>query len=601
MKTFFQTFKYSACSVLLVLSLCNSALAESEPNNTWQTADTLALNASDLGTMSDSDEVDWWKVIVTADGKLIVNTTADGDLDIDLFLFDVDGTTQIAKFDTSLGIHEATHFDNLAAGIYYVKALRYEGSGNYSIASVFTACPLLADPSTNQTASNATALPLNAESTGHLGYYTAGNTDEDDWWKVTVPADGKLVINSTSDIALDLDMRLYDVDGKTRIATFDTSLGIHEATHFDNLMPGVYYINAYVYKGFGSYHISSSFTPAAQNNDAESNNTFAEAISWDVPGASTGHLGYYKNDQTDKEDWWKVKLAVDGKLIVRTTSDPSLDVDLFIYDADGKTELAAYDTAIGIHEATHVDNLLPGTYYVQVKRAGGGYGSYAISSEFVAAFYANDVEPNDDKSKANLTPFFDTLSGHIGYIGNGKEDGDDWWYFAMPETDTVTIRVETTSTTDMLDMKLFKAPNLEEAYFRSSRPDSYEEIRDELPKGTYYLDIYKYAKGYGSYKLSIVPKTIRLAVQELNLSDLKIYPNPMSSSAIIQFENPVNQSCSITLVDQLGQIVKVVQSGVLSAGAQVFYLDVNDLAKGQYWCRIQNGNSLIVKPIVVAP
>jgi hypothetical protein len=232
-----------------------------------------------------------------------------------------------------------------------------------------------------------------------------------DWYKITIPADGKLVVNTTSDTTLEIDLFLYDINGTTQIASYDTAWGIREGTHYNNLMPGTYYVKAYCWGSkYGSYTISSIFTPTELINDTENNDSFPLAVNLPLNGNSSGHLGFYSNGYTDVYDWWKIIIPADGSLIVNTTSDKTLEIDLFMYSTDGTTQIASSDTSWGIHEATHYNSLIPGTYYVNAFSWGSGYGSYTISSLFSPQTgITNTLIPPDEVS-VFPNPTFDKVT-----------------------------------------------------------------------------------------------------------------------------------------------------------------------------------------------
>jgi len=414
------------------------SLSENEPNDDVTQANTLGVNASDAGTLSTIDLNDWWKVTIPADGKLIINTTSDATLDLDLLLYDINGTTQIATFDSSSGIHEATHYNSLMPGTYYVNARWWNGFGSYTISSIFIATGLTNDAENNDSVQVAINLPLNGSSSGHLSFYSDGYTDVNDWLKIIIPADGKLIVNTTSDATLDINLLLYDINGTTQIASFDSSSGIHEATHYDNLMPGTYYVNASRWTGYGSYTISSIYTATGLANDSENNDSSQVAIILPLNDSSTGHLYFYTNGYNDLVDWWKVTVVSSGgNLIVNTTSDSTLDIDLYLYDTDGTTQIASYDTIYGIHEATHYNNILPGTYYIKALRW-TGYGSYTIESVFYfpegitnALMIPNEVlvfpNPTFDKvtvsslEKINTIEIYNVLGEKINTMNDLKQ------------------------------------------------------------------------------------------------------------------------------------------------------------------------------------
>ena len=162
------------------------------------------------GSMVEGYSKYWRKVTTTFDGKLVVSTLSNETLDIDLFLFDQNKETQIASYDLSTGINEATHHDYLSSGTYYIKAIRYSGTGSYTISSQFTPTSLENDTEPNDTPDQARILAMDGSDTGHLKYYLNGSTDSVDWWKVTITSDRKLVVSSLSDETLEIDLFLFD-------------------------------------------------------------------------------------------------------------------------------------------------------------------------------------------------------------------------------------------------------------------------------------------------------------------------------------------------------------------------------------------------------
>jgi hypothetical protein len=88
-------------------------------------------------------------------------------------------------------------------------------------------------------------------------------------------------------------------------------------------------------------------------------------------GSNTGTL-----DADNTSDFWCVTISADGALQVNVTNDSTLVVDLILYDADGR-QLAGDGSRDGDQQVFRQD-LAPGTYSVQVSRAGGN-GAYQIA------------------------------------------------------------------------------------------------------------------------------------------------------------------------------------------------------------------------------
>lgn len=569
------------------------ALAETEPNNDPSTANVLALNGSDSGTLGGTDVDDWWKVTIPADGRLYIETNSDATVEIDLSLYDLNGTNQIASYDISWGTKESTHRNDLLPGTYYVQVHRYSGSGSYTILSQYAVPSLPNDPEPNDSVDAAVALSLNGSATGHLGFYGNDFTDFGDWWILTTNVDGKLLVSTLSDSTLEIDLYLYDEDKATQIASYDISWGVYETTHFDNLMPGTYYVHAFRFSGYGSYTISNQFTSATLPNDSEPNDSAQVAQTLQVDGSSTGHLGFYNFGFYDVYDWWKVTTPSDGKLTVRTLSDSTAEIDLYTYDVDGTTQIASYDIAYGANEATHHDNVMPGTYYVLAHRW-SGYGSYTISSEFTPARLADDSEPNDSLAAAKPVAIQIVQNGHLGYYTSGFTDREDYVSFAIPALwDTLFVRSDTEPTLEA-DLYLYDALGNQISY--SSVWGTTELIaRPNTGAGTYYLLLYRWS-GYGSYAFivsNVRPMNPLVSVED-ELAALpqeyllyQNYPNPFNPVTTIRFDLPESGHVSLKVYDVIGQEVVVLVDEERDAGVHRVKFNGGSLPSGAYIYRLQ--------------
>jgi uncharacterized protein (DUF2141 family) len=591
-------------TLLIYLTLISPALGIADSDDTPAGAVLLAPNSSSSGSLTETiDNVDYWKITTTFDGSLVVNTTSDPTLDVDLRIYDQNGTTQIAGYDTSVGIHEATHRYDLAAGMYYVQAYRYSGSGSYSISNVYVPTGLANDSQPNDSSSVAQTLAPNSSTTGHLGYFGNNHTDGVDWWKVTTTSDGALVVNTTSDKTLDIDLYLYDKDGHSQIASYDTSVGIHEATHRYDLTPGTYYIQAIDYGGYGSYTISNVYTPTGLANDSEPNDSVRVSSTLAVNDSTTGHLGYFNSGSYDVLDWWKVSVPSDGNLTVRTYSDATLDIDLYMYDINGTSQIASYDISVGRSEATHYYGLKAGTYFVRAF-CYGGYGSYRVSSQFTAAQFANDAEPNDSLSAAKAMQLNTKSTGHLGFFGNGIRDQYDFYTFTLPTAwDTLFIRTDSDTTID-IDLALFdQSGNQISSSITAGTTELF--IHPQTSAGTYSIRLFNYS-GYGSY--TIILSNTRPKAPSTGMKDEKSafnipqyfslsqnFPNPFNPETSFEFQIPTSGFVSIRVFDLLGHEVANLLNDVRPAGVYRMTWNASTLPSGVYFYRLQAGNNSQVK------
>jgi hypothetical protein len=362
-------------------------------NDTWSTAQALSTNGTGTGNIGyfgsgNYDMDDYWKITTTEDGWLRVQITSDsldsrGDdyLDIDASLFDVNGTSSII-FDGRSGV-----FTQVGAfvrpGTYYVDAHKWHGrAGSYQIKSDFFTPPLTNDVEGNDTPSSATQAPINGTVTGHLGYFSSGTTDMDDYWKFTVPADGKVVVQVTSDSVdrsggvLDLDISIFDVNGTSNLI-YDGEYGKFSQCIL-YLRPGTFYAQIHRWQGNGgSYTMKITHTPATRTNDLEGNDSYAAATPLTYNVMSTGHMGYFSNGFTDYYDYWKVVAPATDSMYVHVWSDTTIDLDLVAMAPDTISSLS-YDPRYGTYSRVGFRATQGLTYSFRVNRYSGTAGSYTI-------------------------------------------------------------------------------------------------------------------------------------------------------------------------------------------------------------------------------
>jgi hypothetical protein len=601
------------CLAVLSVIWPRQLFAESEPNNDSATASVLGVNASSSGTLSETDVVDWWVITIPSDGKLYVETNSDASLEIDDYMYDmaVGHFESLASYDVGWGTKESSHRNDLKAGTYYIKASRYSGSGAYTITSQFTPSALANDAEPNDSAAIASPLRLDSSSTGHLGYFSAGVSDQADWWKVTVPSDGKLTVSTVSDSTLEIDLFLIDKNDSTQIASYDIEWGVNESTHFNNLTPGTYYIKCKCYSGYGSYRITNAFVPARLPGDTVANDSVPIAAALGLNKSATGHLGFYNSGVIDLVDWWKVTVPSDGKLTVNTVSDSTLEIDLYIIDKNGSTQIASYDVGWGVNEAVHFNNLTPGTYYFKCK-CYSGYGSYTIGNAFSPASLANDAEPNDSIPIAKPLAVGMQGTGHIGFYDSGIIDSWDFYTVAIPANwDTLFVRTVSDSTAE-IDLRLY---NSQAVQIGSSGSWGIREllVQPAVSAGSYTIGVKGYS-GYGSYTILVsstrpdtgnLPTDVRKVKPAATVSLTpqfmlsQNFPNPAQGKASIRYGVKNDGPARLVLYDISGRMIRSIFSGYAHAGFYTATINAETLAKGIYYYCLQSGASVCTMKMII--
>ncbi len=360
-------------------------------------------------------------------------------------------------------------------------------------------CELIhAEVEPNNTPDQANTLAPNGSDTGHLDI----SSDTQDWWKITITSEGALIVATLSDASLEIDNYLYDSDKTTQLAHYlHGGSQPEDTTEYMNLLPGTYYVKTYCYSGQGSYTITSKFIPAQYQNDTEPNDSAAVATTFPVNTSGTGHLGFYGNGYTDQVDWRKVTIPGDGELIISTYSDPTIEIDNYIYDPNNLTELAGY-----LHGGSHPEdtsefvNLVAGTYYIRTLDY-GGYGSYTIKNQFIPANLPNDTEPNDSAGAAIPLVLNGNSTGHLGFQNGSYRDNEDWRKVTTTQDGQFIIATYSDVTLE-IDNYIYdqdKTTQLAGYLHGGSQPEDTSEVLN-LGPGTYYVRSFAYS-GYGSYTI----------------------------------------------------------------------------------------------------
>ncbi|MEU7112725.1 pre-peptidase C-terminal domain-containing protein [Streptomyces sp. NPDC046182] len=120
-----------------------STVAESEPNDTRDTADDATALASPgrlTGSMKSNRDRDYFKVSVAAGQTVAVNCAVPSAYDADVYWLDANGSTLTRSVNDGAGTDESLSFTRTATGTgtYYLDAEAYSGSGSATYACTLT-------------------------------------------------------------------------------------------------------------------------------------------------------------------------------------------------------------------------------------------------------------------------------------------------------------------------------------------------------------------------------------------------------------------------------------------------------------------------------
>ncbi len=479
---------------------------------TWQTATLISSGDTSSGTMDADDADHWYKIEVPAEGAVTFDVKTDANLVMRYVeLHAKSSNDNLASWGWEYlydGDHPYT-VSGLKAGTYYVHLQRQDKSGGYTMTYTFTPNSYANDPEPNDEWKQASLLVSGKTVEGHLGYNYWNNVDNDDWYKIEVPAEGDVTFDIKSDANLIVRyVELFAKSSNDNLASWGWEYmydGDHPHT-FTGLKAGTYYVNVQRQDSHGGYTMTYTFKPNTYANDPEPNDEWKQA-SLLVSGKTVeGHLGYNYWSNVDNDDWYKIEVPADGDVTFDVKTDASLIVryvELFALTTTNDLGSWGWEYMYdGAHPYT-VTGLKAGTYYVNVQRQ-DSHGGYTMNYTFKPNSYPNDQEPNDDwKSAATLTKD-KTVSGHLGYNYRDNMDNDDWYKITLSQAGKVEINLSTDAASNLV-VKYVE-------FYKSSGNDvssikweyQYEKFQplvvENLEAGTYYVRVCR-NDGHGAYFL----------------------------------------------------------------------------------------------------
>lgn len=126
--------KRIACIIILISILLSNSYSDTEPNDSYEDANSIEINSSINGSLDEDDTEDWYKVDLPHDGALKVVVDPGTELDTYIWIYDEDGTTNLSSADNgSYGEVDSVKISNLMEGIYFIKVQKRYGQGSYII------------------------------------------------------------------------------------------------------------------------------------------------------------------------------------------------------------------------------------------------------------------------------------------------------------------------------------------------------------------------------------------------------------------------------------------------------------------------------------
>ncbi len=418
---------------LIMLVVINPVgYAETEPNDTLASANTIEVNNSDSGSLTTVlpvDLYDIYKINIPSDGLFQVGVVPVAELRVEVTLLDSDGVAILGVKDGGAkGTSAGVIYSNLLGGgtTYSIVVKAVEGLGDYSIQVNFAPIEEI-DAEPNGSPANALQLSLNEEAEGHLGFHGNLITDENDFYVITTDSDGALELTVFPDGGLRIGMQLRDTDGnKVLAAKNDNAKGGSEKIVYSNLAAGVYFVCLYKSEGYGSYTLTNIFTANDNPNDLEPNNRPQESIDLVMneldgvySGYAKGRLGYYGDSFSDQMDFYRFTTAIYGALKVELVAADANNVSL-TYDL--------YDSNLRLLPS--YSGLAPGIYYLNVRRT-NLFGEYSLYIE---------SQPQDIPDPFATGAVAIALNSKIENITISEEIPEVYYKVTLPADGALTMR-----------------------------------------------------------------------------------------------------------------------------------------------------------------
>ena len=404
-----------------------SLFADIEPNDDFDNAESIQLNYDITGSLNTSgDREDVFKITTTVDGRLSLILEQISEMDYKIFIYDnddLDGNgDQLIRWEHRSGDQIAV---NLSPDTYYIKIsnIGIADGGGYKFNTKFEEFANY-DIEDNDVKETANVLELNKTNHGNLMNRKNGNWDSHDFWKITIPKEGRLTINDNTESTLQYKILLYDADGSTVIWSENRPKDNSGKRMAYNLSANSYYIeirkDAGGYSTYGSYTILPEFILTKYQDTSEPNDDKENAKNVELEVEVVGTLGSRTNGTWDNKDYWTFTLEKDAKVIINDIPVSTLGYKIALEKSSGWRFTSINRTSNNIKTKIEQD-LTAGDYVVifdNKNTSNGTYGSYSMTIEVDQQMSINEnishnrlkVYPNPAKENIYIETGFKGLS-----------------------------------------------------------------------------------------------------------------------------------------------------------------------------------------------
>lgn len=443
---------YSAilASIMVIGSICGVAIpvyAKEETkiidgNDSYDTATYLDVNGSYSDVLSDSNDVDFYRLIPDSNGKLSIyfgHTYGDSYAGWKVTVYRYQDGEYKKLSNTLIRLEDNENIELPFVGAqlgseYYIKVERYEGDAVnklYSIKTSFTKSEQY-EKEENDSYTSATETVINSFCTG-----TLNSTSDVDIYRIVSACDGKLQFTFEHKYAENFDgwkVTIYRyVDGEYQelsnkiIAQKDNET--YKLPYIGTVSNGIYYVKVTPYgeNEIGKEYVIRNSFEQSSYYEKEENDNYETATALNMAKIYNGTI----NSTSDK-DFWKITAIKKGYIKLNFGHEYVDDYagwDVYVYQyANGEyKELSNQRISLKDNKSLQLKGISAqagGIYYVKIT----SYSENAIGKNYTLKAAYSIVKPYNLRgtiSKRRITLKWDRGNAVNGYevyckVGNGK-------------------------------------------------------------------------------------------------------------------------------------------------------------------------------------
>jgi len=335
-----------------VAAIATSIVDESEPNDSFRTADSVALGDQARGVVNPAGDVDTWFVDLTAGQFLSVDVDAaqvGSPLDATLELIAPDGTTSLAFNDDFDGFDSRISYRVPQSGRYYVAIRAFGATGGPGLTYVINfdkvTCPVVGtEQEPNDTPGTAAPVAIGDSGSGEICPHDDNPAGDVDYWAITARAGTTIELDvdaAALGLFVDPVIALYASDGTTQLAFNDDEDGADSRLQYSIVTTGTYYATVADAAGSGNPFPYTLHVRSITPGPGDPITVRAQGLGrpWGLAVGNTGDL--FVSDLTGNR-----VVRVSGQGVVTTFATGIPTPQGLAFDAFGKLLVASTDGAV---------------------------------------------------------------------------------------------------------------------------------------------------------------------------------------------------------------------------------------------------------------